>query len=163
MFKKIALAAVLATAGASSFAATPGVYAGADLGSTKVDGLSGNEVSIGAFVGYSFNQNFAVEGAYRRLGSWDVMGYDVSAHQAAVSLIGTLPLSNQFNVFARLGYNNVDASTSVGGIKASASDNGGLYGVGVGYTFSKQISARVEVQKPASDMTNVNVGIVYSF
>jgi OOP family OmpA-OmpF porin len=163
MFKKIALAAILATAAASSFAATPGVYAGADLGSTKVDGLSGNQASFGVFAGYSFNQNFAVEGAYRRLGTWNVMGYDVDADQTAVSLLGTLPLNAQFNVYARLGYNNMGASASYGGVKASTSQNGGLYGVGVGYNFNKQISARVEVQKPASDTTNVNVGIVYSF
>ena len=163
MFKKIALAAVLATAAASSFAATPGFYAGADVGSTKIDGLSGNQASFGAFAGYSFNQNFAVEGAYRRLGTWNVMGYDVDADQTSVSLLGTLPLNAQFNVYARLGYNNMGASASYGGIKASTSQNGGLYGVGVGYNFNKQISARVEVQKPASDTTNVNVGIVYSF
>jgi OOP family OmpA-OmpF porin len=163
MFKKVIVAAILATAAASSFAATPGFYVGADLGSTKVDGLSGDKTSVGAFAGYSFNQNFAVEGAYRRLGKWDVMGYSVDADQTAVSLIGTLPLNAQFNVYARLGYNNMGASASYGGIKASTSQNGGLYGVGVGYNFNKQISARVEVQKPASDTTNVNVGIVYSF
>ncbi|MFL6672261.1 MAG: outer membrane beta-barrel protein [Massilia sp.] len=163
MFKKIAAAAVLATLAASSFAATPGVYAGLDVGSTKLDGVSGHETSFGGFVGYTFTQNFAAELGYRRLGKWDFAGGDVKADQTALSVVGTLPLSNGFNVFARLGYNNIEVKANGVGGSFSGNTNGGLYGVGVGYTFAPNIAARLEVQKPSSDSTNLGVSVVYSF
>jgi OOP family OmpA-OmpF porin len=159
MFKKIALAAVLATLTASSFAAAPGAYVGGEVGSTKFDGVSGNKASYGVVAGYNFNQNFAVEAGYGRLGKVDIMGYDVKFNQAQVSVIGSVPLNSEFNVYARLGYNNLEASVN----GSSASDNGALYGVGVGYNFNKNVSGRLEVQRPAADVTNVRVGVVYSF
>jgi hypothetical protein len=159
MFKKIAVAAVLATLAASSYAAAPGFYVGGEVGSTKFDGASGHTGSYGAVAGFNFNQNFGVEAGYGRLGKVDFYGYDVKFNQTQVSLIGSVPLNSAFSIYARLGYNNLEASVS----GSSASDNGALYGVGVGYNFNQKISGRVEVQRPAADVTNVRVGVVYSF
>jgi opacity protein-like surface antigen len=73
MFKKIAAAAALAFAATSAFAAAPtAFYGGVDAGSTKVDDFGDNKASFGGFLGYGFNQNFAVELGYRQLGKWDV-------------------------------------------------------------------------------------------
>ena len=50
MFKKIAFAATLAILASSSFAADrPSFYAGADVGSTKLDGISDRQSSFGGF------------------------------------------------------------------------------------------------------------------
>jgi hypothetical protein len=164
MLKKFAAAAVLAMLAGSSFAATPGVYAGLDVGSTKLDDNNfGSEASYGAFVGYNLNPNFAIEAGFRRLGSWKASGVDVNLDQTAVSLIGKVPLSNQFNIFGRLGYNRLDASAHASSITVSDNTSGTLLGVGVGYEFNANLAGRVEVQKPSKDSTNVSVGIVYSF
>ena len=80
-----------------------------------------------------------------------------------MSFIGTLPLSSGFNVFGRLGYNRIEAKASVSGFSGTDSDNGALYGVGVGYAFNDKISARVEAQKPSSDSSNVSIGVSYKF
>jgi OOP family OmpA-OmpF porin len=154
MFKKIAIAATLAMLASSSFAAGP-FYAGADVGSTKVDGFSDRETSYGAFVGYNFHQNFAVEGAYRRLADFG----DETVDQAAVSVVGTLPLSNGFNVFGRLGYNRIEAKYDGG----KDSESKAVYGVGVGYAFTPTVSGRIEVQQPHSDVTNISAGVVFRF
>jgi OOP family OmpA-OmpF porin len=160
MLKKIVAAAALAVMASSSFAGTPGtVYGGLDVGSTKVDGISGKETSFGGFVGYNFHQNFALEGGFRRLAQYDVVGEDLTLDQTALSVVGTVPLSQGFNVFGRLGYNHLKADSNFGG----ASDSGVLYGVGLGYNFSPTIAGRVEVQKPSSDSTNVSVGVAYQF
>jgi OOP family OmpA-OmpF porin len=164
MFKKIAAAAVLATLAASSFAATPGIYAGVDVGSTKIDDSDfGRESSFGAFVGYDLNPNIAIEAGYRRLGAWKMQGASVDLDQAALSVIGKVPLNNQFNIYARLGYNRLDASAHISNVSASESTSKVLYGLGLGYNFSSNIAGRLEVQKPSSDSTNVSVGLVYSF
>jgi hypothetical protein len=160
MFKKIVAAAALAVVASSSFAGTPGtLYGGLDVGSTKVDGISGKETSFGGFVGYNFHQNFALEGGFRRLAKYDnVVGEDLTLDQTALSVVGTVPLSSGFNVFGRLGYNYLKADSNF-----SDSDSGVLYGVGLGYNFSPTVAGRVEVQKPSSDSTNVSVGVAFQF
>lgn len=153
MFKKIALAATLAIAATSSFAQVrPSVYAGVDVGSTKIDGISDRQSSFGGFVGYQFNDSFAVEAGYRRLADFD----NITVNQTHASVIGILPLQSNFNIYGRLGYNNLDVknSSSFGSLKDSTS--GVLYGVGVGYNFTPNITARLEAQKPTSDTSNVS-------
>jgi OOP family OmpA-OmpF porin len=164
MFKKIAAAAILATLACTSFAATPGWYAGVDVGGTEIrDTDLGRETSYGAFVGYTFNRNFALEAGLRRLGTWDVSVASADADQASISLLGSLPLNNQASVYARIGYNRLRASASVSGFSVSESVNKAMYGVGMSYDFGSNIAGRVEVQKPDRDTTNVGVSMVYSF
>jgi OOP family OmpA-OmpF porin len=153
MFKKIALAATLAIAATSSFAQVrPSVYAGVDVGSTKLDGISDRQSSFGGFVGYQFNQNMAVEAGYRRLADFD----DVTINQTHASVIGILPLQSNFNIYARLGYNHLEARASAPFAGTVGSTSGVLYGVGVGYNFTPNITARLEAQKPTSDTSNVS-------
>jgi OOP family OmpA-OmpF porin len=166
MFKKIAIAATLAMLASSSFAAGP-IYGGADFGSTKIDDVSDRHTSFGGFIGYNFHENFAIEAGYRRLADFDEVisntKVGVTVDQAALSLVGTLPLNSGFNIYGRLGYNRLEAKGSVGNISASDTTSGGLYGVGVGYAFTPTVSGRIEVQKPSSDSTNINAGVVIRF
>jgi OOP family OmpA-OmpF porin len=169
MFKKIAIAAALAVVASSSFAqgynqgnqnqVRPSVYAGVDVGSTKIDGFSDRQSSFGGFVGYQFNQSFAVEGGYRRLADFD----NVTLNQTHASVIGILPLQSNFNIYGRLGYNHIEAKASFANATATDSTSGVLYGVGVGYNFTPQITARLEVQKPSSDSTNVGGSLSLKF
>ncbi|HEU4372970.1 MAG TPA: outer membrane beta-barrel protein [Telluria sp.] len=153
MFKKIALAATLAIAATSSFAQVrPAVYAGVDVGSTKLDGVSDRQSSFGGFVGYQFNQSMAVEAGYRRLADFD----DVTINQTHASVIGILPLQSNFNIYARLGYNHLETRTGLLHAGLDGSTSGVLYGVGVGYNFTPNITARLEAQKPTSDRSNVS-------
>lgn len=164
MLKKILASAALAILTCSASAATPNTfYAGLDGGGTKVDNLGDNQGSYGAFLGYNFHENFAVEIGARRLGSWDFRGADVDIKQYAASVIGILPLQNQFNVFARLGYNKLKADLSLQGVSTDATDSGVLYGVGVGYNFTPTIAGRIEFQKPSSDSHNLSAGLAFQF
>jgi opacity protein-like surface antigen len=162
MLKKIAAAVVLSTLAASSFAA-PGFYAGVDAGRTQMH--SDSDVnSLGAFVGYRFNDYLGAELGYRELGQWGAgTGFDYKAEQTAFSAVGTLPLSKGFNVFGRLGVNNIHVNSDFGAINRSNTDLKLLYGLGVGYSFSPNISARVEVQKPWAALTNIGASFIYSF
>ena len=173
MFKKIAAAAALVIASSSAFAQeAPKFYVGADVGSTKVEGAD-RETGGGLFVGYQFNQNIAIEAGWHRLAEADLYDSysDVTAKakfdQTDISLIGTLPLSNGFSVYGRLGYNHlkIKATAYSGNVSMSESESESkvLYGVGLSYAFTPQISGRLEVQKPHSDITKVAVGVGYSF
>lgn len=163
MFKKIAIAAALAVVASSSFAqdnqVRPSVYAGVDVGSTKIDGISDRQSSFGGFVGYQFNQSLAVEGGYRRLADFD----NVTINQTHVSAIGILPLQSNFNIYGRLGYNHLETRLSAPFTGAKGSTDGVLYGVGVGYNFSPNITARLEAQKPTSDTSNIGASLALKF
>jgi len=163
MFKKIAAAAALAFVASSAFAAPTAFYAGLDVGSTKVDGLSDNKASFGGFLGYGFNQYIAAELGYRQHGTWDYQGVDIKLKQTHLSVVGSYPLNGKLDVYGRLGYNKVTVEGSAGGFSASEDTTGALYGIGLNYSFAPNISGRVEVQKPSSDSTNVGVGVVFKF
>lgn len=168
MFKKIAALTTLILASSASFAAQPGsFYAGADVGKTKIDDISGRATSAGAFIGYNFHQNVAVEAGYRRLGDYRFNAFgtsgDVDLDQAALSVVGTLPLSNGFSLLGRLGYNRIEAKADVAGYSGKESDSSALVGLGVGYAFTPAVSARLELQKPGSDATNVSLGVAFQF
>jgi hypothetical protein len=159
MIKKIAAAAALSLLASASFAATP-FYAGVDVGSTRFDAVDTNssKVSYGVVAGYSLNESVAVELGFRRLGEWkNVYGSneDLAINQTHLSVVGSVPLKDQFSLFARVGYNKLNG--------AGESTSGALYGVGLGYNFAPNIVGRLEVQKPASIATNLGLSVAFKF
>jgi OOP family OmpA-OmpF porin len=162
MFKKIAVAAALATLAASSFAATPGTYAGASVGSTRLQD-DGRAAGYGAFVGYNFNPNFAAEVGLGRLGSWDEPGTDIRIDQAVASVIGKLPVTEQLQVFGRFGRTFWHSTIHFAGNSATDNQNGALYGAGADYSFGGNLAGRVEVQKPGHRTVTTAVSVIYSF
>jgi OOP family OmpA-OmpF porin len=152
MFKKLVAASALALATSASFAQTaPALYAGADFGSTEIDQLDGKENSYGAFAGYSFNQHFALEAGVRRIFERG----QFHANQTAFSALASLPVGAAWSVYGRLGYNRLGAD----GEHQSKT----LYGAGLSYAFTPAISARLEYQKPHSDVSNVSAGMILRF
>ncbi|MES3022085.1 MAG: porin family protein [Pseudomonadota bacterium] len=167
MFNKIAFAAALVIASSAAIAADSPYYVGADIGTTKGEGSSDRESGYGAFAGYQFTKHIAVEAGLRRLGDeketiGGVTG-NVRVNQLSVSAVGTLPLSNGFSVFGRLGANRLSIKGNVGPNSFKDSDTKALYGAGVAYSFSPAVSARLEIQKPMSDLTNLSLGVSYKF
>ena len=163
MFKKFAAAAALAFVAASAIAAPTAYYGGLDVGSTKIDGFGDNKTSVGGFLGYGFNRFLAIELGYRQLGNWDELGVDVKAKQTHLSLVGSYPLNTQLDVYGRIGYNELRGEASYGGYHYGDDTSGGLYGIGLNYSFTPTISGRIEAQKPSSDSTNYSVGVVFKF
>ena len=160
MFKKIAVAAALVAASSAVFAAGPTpFYAGVDVSSTKSDYLDDDKAGYGAFVGYQINQSVAVEAGFHRLADTTVYGQDAKADQTSISLIGSVPLTDGFSLLGRIGYNRVEYKFA--GEKDHS--NNALYGIGLGYAFSPVVSARLEVQKPDSDLTKLVAGVAFKF
>lgn len=173
MFKKIAVTSALLIASSAAFAAQPNTfYAGGDVGKTKVDDVSKRDTSLGGFVGYNFHENFAVEAGYRRLADFDIavgtpaIGFaDGSAKvdQTHLSLVGSLPVAQNLSLYGRLGVNHLEAKVKAAGYSGKDSTTKALYGVGLSYAFTPAVSARLEVQKPSSDATNLSAGVAFQF
>lgn len=139
------------------------------------------------------NKNFALEGGYADLGkplTWNstvtvpATG-SVSANWKGkawtLAAVGLLPVTDQFEVFGKLGAHrwDVDVSASaVGGGGAAAgswSDSGSswLYGLGASYSFTKNLAVRAEWERyqdvgdedntGKSDVDMWSLGIQYKF
>jgi OOP family OmpA-OmpF porin len=164
MIKQI-VAAALAAIALSAHAAEPNpFYVGVDLGATKMERWSdAKESSYGVYAGYTLNQNFAVEAGWRRL--YDMSGRGWSrGDQTSLSLIGSVPLASKLSIYGRLGASYLDKKyTYVDGGGFNSHTTGAVYGVGLSYKFNEKVSARMELQRPGEDMTNMSVGVGYAF
>lgn len=167
MFKQIAIAAALAVVASSASSDEwdasffPSSYIGGDVGSTRLNGQTDRHNSYGVYVGYEFVPNFALEVGARRLGDFKACCARVKIDQAAVSVIGAVPLGNAFNVFARIGFNKLQTTSAAEhtAAESTSSSKGSLVGVGMGYTFSPTVWVRAEIQKPRNEMSNVSIGV----
>jgi len=166
VFKKIAVAATFAILSTGALAAGEAQsywYGGADIGTSKLDNYDERKGGFGVFLGYQFNPYIGVEGTYRRLADFEYAGRDVKADQTGVSAIGTLPLRGGFSLFGRLGYNRVEFNDRAANYREGGSDHKVLVGFGAAYNFSEDVSGRVEVQRPYTDVTNLSAGISFRF
>src|SRR3977135_2980102 len=172
MYKKAIIAgtAIALSIGAGSVRAQ-GVegpwYGGIDLGRSRL-GLGGGDfdsalanqgigasssndrtdTSLGFSVGYLFNRNFALEGAYTRLGEFnysavasspaaDTISGKYQAHALSLPRIGILPLRQSWSVYGKAGVartkTDLEASSDTGAVavgNTSASRTGLLTGAG---------------------------------
>jgi outer membrane immunogenic protein len=100
--------------------------------------------------GYDFNENFGVETQFD-LGIGDdsltVAGITADVdlnYSAAIYGIGRLPVSENANLFARIGYATTELEASAAGILVSDSDDGFSFGVGGEYFFDSANGVRVD-------------------
>src|SRR5579864_443469 len=171
MLKKTFSILLLACVPASAFAADGGFYAFVAAGRSDFNGLqssldsdlaaagsgtafstldgAGTGGKVGA--GFAFNENFGVEIAYLDLGhasySAAYGGGNATARLKTrginASLVGTVPLSSQFSVFAKVGYfdSHVIAEIDANGPAAAATGTrsmdswGPSFGGGATYNF----------------------------
>jgi len=159
-------------------------------------GFSANETDTGfkLFGGYRFHPNFAVEGGYAELGKFSASGTVTTFNFVPIvplptkvtievgqglhlTVVGNVPLANQFSVFGRLGAYNMrtEMKVTVSGISSSESarNTGFLLGAGVGYDFTRNVGMRVEWEQfnkvgdkdktGQGDVGLLSVGLVYRF
>lgn len=123
------------------------------------------------FVGYNFDQNWALEGAYTSLGEakYTINGtaaatpyargetaqFRVDNNSWSLAVKGTLPVSKEFDIFALLGGTSNYSKTNMGATVQFATDMGasgsasktkgyGMGGIGVEYKPTPKIGIRAE-------------------
>jgi OOP family OmpA-OmpF porin len=123
-----------------------------------------NDYNFKILGGYNFNPNFALEGSYFDLGSFDFnasllpaatqRGEASSLRGFALDLVGTVPLRDRLSGFARLGVNNAKVKQSFSGNTtgtglSNRSDRGWneKYGIGLRYAMSDTLSLRAELER----------------
>jgi opacity protein-like surface antigen len=142
-----------------------------------------SDTSLGFSVGYLVNRNFAIEGAYTRLGEFDYSAAASSpaadtitgkykAHALSLSGVGILPLQRNWSVYGKAGLartkTDLEASSATGAVavgNSSDSRTGLLIGAGAMYDISRNVFARAGWDRYAdigSDATGKGHADVYS-
>lgn len=142
-FFKIALAATVLTGfAASAQAQDSGIYG--NIGAEAVEFDSYNVV---ARLGYEISENFSVEGqGSLGLIDDDIEGFDVGVDNSFAGFVrGSLPVSDQFSLFAKGGYHVTKFGVDGDGIDESLKIDGLAYGAGVEYMFDEKNGLRADV------------------
>jgi OmpA-OmpF porin, OOP family len=130
------------------------------------------------FGGYNFNNNFAAEATYFDGGapgeSYDLGGGDTGRLEAQftglnLSVVGRIPVSESFAVFAKVGYASYDVKVKASAFgfsdSASDSDNDLSYGAGAAFSFG-QFDLRGEyeaIDVSGGDFNILSLSGVYHF
>jgi OOP family OmpA-OmpF porin len=171
---------IIAAALISSAFATPAFAEGAD-GSGFYGALDTNTWSLNSKApgqdnlsmgfriagGYHFTRNWGAELGYAQSGNGTINGLDYHVESTQLAAVGTYPLNDQFDLFAKLG---VAANKLAGNTTGSKNDL--LYGVGGQYNFNKQVGVRLQYEDigkvsdtPGYDSkaSNIALGLAYNF
>jgi len=153
---------LMATAVAVAFTALPAsaqLYLGGGVGEAKTDT---RETSWKLYSGYQFNPTWGLELGYNDLGKY--RGADIESYSLAVT--GTMPLNERWSLLGKLGAaeNRPDAA-------ANGNHTDVLLGVGVGYSFNKNVGLRLEYEDfgklsdagGSSRGRNVGLSLKYGF
>lgn len=135
---------------APAMAQDPGSRVTGSVGYTHFDGDNGNLGAITGRVGYDFTRNLGVEGE-ASIGVKDddftVAGVDGSLeheYDAAVYGVAKLPVSENLELFGRLGYGTTKVKADIAGFEASEDGESINYGVGANYFFDGQNGVRAD-------------------
>lgn len=145
---------------------------------TIVDEVNDDDRSFELGFGYAFNRYWAVQGSYHDFGepagfvaqcppdvlciAPNIIGglhEKVSFDGWSVALRGTLPISEQFALFGKLGMVAWDASST------HLSDSGEdlVYGAGVIWNVAGPWGVQLTFEELDLDIQTVSLGVIYSF
>ncbi|HSA88319.1 MAG TPA: outer membrane beta-barrel protein [Burkholderiales bacterium] len=189
--RKALAAFALALSGAlAATHASAQFFLGGSIGQSDVDdeittglidsgSVDGKDSAWKIFGGYMFNRHFGIEAAYINAGEvsysgtfsgFPVTGGKVELTAFNVSVLGNLPINEQFSVFGKVGLFSWEAEASdiTGGFPFSGSEDGTdiSFGVGVGYNFTPNFGVRAEYelfQTDNADASLISIGLVWRF
>jgi OOP family OmpA-OmpF porin len=187
----LSLAAVLITAALPLSAADTGFYVGAGIGLSSLDvyefyptlgdAIENGDLAYKAYGGYRFSKFLAVEGSYALLGSpqWqerNVLGNretaEVSVKGWDAFVVGILPVSKSFDIFAKVGliaWDTEITSVRIQEVIFSESESGTdpAYGLGFGWWVGTNVTLRLEGEVLTigdyDDVGQYSVGVSYTF
>jgi hypothetical protein len=126
-------------------------YFAGDLGSATYSNMDPfpNPGTVRIAIGSNFTKNLAGEIAYSKFGDSTVEGFGgsatISASAFQIAGIGSLPVSPDFDLTAKLGFSRNSAKgTSTFLASAETTNNSVMFGVGALYHLNPQFSIRVQ-------------------
>jgi OOP family OmpA-OmpF porin len=168
----------------------PRITSGLQASGLATTSITDDDRSTGykLYGGYQINRNFALEGGYFDLGKFGFTANTAPAGTLSgntrmrglnLDLVGILPITDKFSVFARAGMTYAEAKDSFSGTGAvnvlspnpSTRDANYKLGLGMQYELTQALAMRGEVERyrvndavgNRGDINLVSVGLVYRF
>ncbi len=164
--KKLVLAAAAAFTLQAGAVSAEDFYLGGKLGGYDVEEgfVDINELALGAYFGYRFNEYVSVEAEYVNLFEDSTFGVDVDGDLWAVSVRPTLPLDDEWELYAKAGWGWLDVEADGGFVSTSGTDDDFIWGLGIQWN-GPNFHVRGEVQSDTDvpDFLIYTVGIGVSF
>lgn len=164
--------AALATATlafSSVVSADSGPYFGGGVGYFSLDsgGFDASDTAFKAFGGYRMNSYFATELEYIDGGSPEDRGVQIDVTGWNLSVLGSWPITEQFDVFAKLGVLFWDGEARGLGERSDDSGEDFSYGVGADFKFGENWAIRGEYQRFEIEDTDTadlfSLGVFFRF
>jgi hypothetical protein len=171
---KLAIVAAMAVFASTAWSADNGFYVGAGVGMSDLsidaqgtDHFRGDDFAYKLFVGYDVSKYFGVEGGYYDSGTPSDHGFGISVTGWDMAVLGKWPVTDAFDVHARLGWMWWDANPDG---DPSNSGNDVLYGLGVGFKFGDHFAVTGDWERTSPEVYHYNadidfwtVGMSYKF
>ena len=146
-------------------------YVGASLGSADFDnGIDGFQLDSGGtamrfYGGYSFNEHFSVDGGYVDFGQFDAFvdsgGNPIQISEDADGFLfaatGSIPLTDKFSLYGRLGAFFWDGESLIGNIDDNVSDVNAHLAAGLRARIYKNLSVTLDWSRFDLDGTNADL------
>jgi len=164
--KPICKLAIASSLGLGALALPTAVYADEDTGFTLSAAYGGYKSRGGEFdddndlyevsVGYRFLPFLGIEAGYTDMGKFggDIASADVDGYSA--SLVGTLPVSKSFNLYAEVGQFFSKTRIEALGFEDSMDDKTLFYGVGASFKIAEPLWMTLEYQRYKVDVNDDN-------
>lgn len=145
-------------------------YFGIGLGTASYseDDFEESDTGLNLFVGFTPNENIGLEISYTDFGKQegDYYGYDASVEVTGLgfSAVGFLPVSDNVDLFAKVGMLSWDADVELGSLYGSDDGTDLMFGFGATIKLSEQFSLRgawdfVDLDGGDLDMLSINAQI----
>jgi len=140
--------ALLFAAGASADPES-GLYAGGNYGGFKARGgdFKDDHDLLEGVVGWQIIPHLAIEGNYINFGKYGNSAASAEVDGYGASVVGRLPLTDSFSIYAKGGMFWWDADVKVLGVKRSQSDESPFYGVGAAFHITPALGLIAEYKR----------------
>lgn len=158
--------------------ADPGFSVGASAGQSKIKSsdsefsFDGKDLAWKGFGTYMFNNGIGIEGGYVDFGKPDATVMDtnlaIDARGWNFYLVGNLPLSDSFDLFAKAGGIRWDADSFIDGVDVGGDSGNDLaLGAGARWNITDSLGLRTEFDwydvSDADEVWMVSVGLQFNF
>ena len=170
--KRIAMCLLAGSALLSQGAFAQNAYLGAAIGSTSYseDGFDETDDGFKLNAGIRINENFAIEGNYIDFGRPEGPFYGIDSSVRVdgfgLSALGIMPISDEFELFGKVGLFGWNADIKVGPFSSTDDGTDVIYGFGAAYRLSDQLSLRAEwefVDLEGGDLDMLSIGAQLDF
>jgi hypothetical protein len=143
----------------SSYASS--VYLGGAFGYARVEegDFDDDTDVLKAFVGAKFNDYIGAELAFNDYGKAQENGLKSDLSGVTLAAVGYLPLSDSFDLFAKVGSLWWNNDLSFLGLTRDTSGNEIYFGIGGQFNLNEQIAFRVEMERYDADLDASEIGI----